>query len=104
MSAGEMFENLVVISPVKVVWQRNRIILPRSGRFVQYHDPVRIRIRQRSKQNCVDDAKDGGVGADAERERDDRNGGEGGILDQLSKRKTKMIHNIFITPFVMPQS
>ena len=62
-----MFENGVVILPIEIIGQRDRIILSRPGRFVQDHDPVGVRIRQRPKQDGVDDAEDRGVRADAER-------------------------------------
>ena len=37
----------------------------------QHREPVRVGIRQRLEQQRVDDAEDGGVGADADGERDD---------------------------------
>src|SRR6202034_412220 len=39
-------------------------------------------IAQRAKEHGVDHREDGGVGAYAERERHDRNGGEAGILPE----------------------
>ena len=68
-----MFENGVVVLPIEIIRQRDRIILSRPGRFVQNHDPVGIRIRQRPEQDGIDDAEDRGVRADAERERQDGN-------------------------------
>ena len=41
-----------------------------------------MRIRQRPQEHGVDHAEDGGVGADAEGERDDGDNAEGGRLDQ----------------------
>jgi len=35
------------------------------------HDPVGVRIGQRTQQHAVDDAEDRGVGANAEAERED---------------------------------
>ena len=94
VGAGEMFENLVVILPIEIIRQRNRVILAGSGRFVQDHDPVRVWIRQRPKQNGVDDAEDGGVRPDAESECNNSNCGERRILDHLPKSKTKIVHRI----------
>ena len=37
----------------------------------QPHEPIRLLERQRPQQHGVDDAEDGGVGADAEREHGD---------------------------------
>src|SRR5206468_5536002 len=41
----------------------------------------------------VDDAKDSGIRADSEREGNDRNRRECGILDQLPQRKSEITHN-----------
>src|SRR5207244_3363951 len=59
-----------VALPIEIVWQRDRVILTRAGRFIQHHDPIGIWIRQRPQQDCVDYAKDGGVCADSQRQRD----------------------------------
>jgi hypothetical protein len=53
-----------------------------------------LRIRQWAKQDRVNDAEDGGVRADAERERDDRDDGESGILEKLSNGEAKITHGI----------
>ena len=87
MSRGEMFKNGIVLLPIKIIWERHRIILSRPGRFVQDHDPVGIRIRQRPEQNGVDDAEDGGVRADPERKRQDCNRGKRRIVDEQSQSK-----------------
>ena len=51
-----------------------------EGRMVRphKHEPVRIMIRQGLKQHGVDDAEDGGVGPDAQREGEHGDGGETG--------------------------
>jgi hypothetical protein len=40
------------------------------------HDPIGLCVGRRLKQQRVDDAEDGGIGTDAERQSDDRNRGE----------------------------
>lgn len=49
------------------------------------HDPVGVRIRQRLQHNYVDHRKDGGVGANTQRQRRDGDSGETGALAQDSK-------------------
>ena len=44
--------------------------------------PIGARIGQRLQHDAVDDAEDGGVGADAERQRQDGDGGVGRALEQ----------------------
>src|SRR5438128_8970543 len=92
MRSGKMFENRVVVSPVEIVRQRNRIILSWSGRFVENHDSVSVWIRQRSQQHCIDDAEDSGVSADPERKRDDDDGGKRRVFDELPERETQITH------------
>ena len=56
------------------------------GAFVdpplEYRQPLRLRDRQRVEQHSADDAVDGDVGADPERERQHGHGGEGRALAQ----------------------
>ena len=89
-----MFKNGVVLLPIKIIRERDRIILSRPGRFIQDHDPVGIRIRQRPKQDGVDDAEDRGVRTDTESERQDCDGGKRRIVDELPQRKPYIIHII----------
>src|ERR1700719_2767422 len=49
------------------------------------HDPVGIRIRQRLQQDYVDHRKDGGVGANTQRQRRDGDSRETGTLAQDAK-------------------
>src|SRR6266436_2390668 len=93
MGSGEVFEDGVVVSPIEVVRQRNGIILSRSRRFVEHHDPVCVRVRQRSQQYCIDDAKDGRVRADAECESENRDGRKRRVLNELPNRETEITHS-----------
>ncbi len=47
---------------------------------------IRIGIRQRTEEDRVDEAEDGGVGADTERQREDRGERETGIAPQHAQR------------------
>src|SRR4029077_12299944 len=85
MSCGEMLKNDVVLLPIEIVGQRNGAILARTGRFVQDHDPGRVRIRKRPQENRVDDAEDRSVRTNPERERQDSDQSEPGRFAKLAK-------------------
>jgi hypothetical protein len=50
--------------------------------MIEHDQLIRLRIRQRLQQHAVDDAEDGGVGADADRQGQDGDSGEHRQLDQ----------------------
>ena len=50
------------------------------ARFAEEEKFARIAIRERAKKGRVDDGEDRGVGADAEGESEDDDGGKAGIL------------------------
>jgi len=52
--------------------------------FLEADQFFRVRIRQRSKQDRIDYAEDRCIGADAEREGDNRNGSKRRLLEKLS--------------------
>ena len=54
--------------------------------------------RQRPQQHGVDDAEDGGIGADAERERQHRDGGEAGRAAQTSDRVPHVVSDVLQPP------
>ena len=54
--------------------------------MVQDHELVGVRVRQRAQEHGVDDGEHGDVGADAERERQQRRDGEGGLAHELTER------------------
>ena len=60
---------------------------------LEKHKVLRILDGKRSEYDGIDEAEDGGVSADAERERDNRDGREPWVLGQLTQRQTKIIHN-----------
>jgi hypothetical protein len=55
-----------------------------AQRFVDHHEAVAPRIRQRPQQQLIDDGKDRGVAADAEREREDDGNREAGTRAQAA--------------------
>src|SRR5213595_3521891 len=57
-------------------------------------EPFGVAVRQRAEQKSVDNAENGGVGTDAEREREHGHGGEAGVLQQLAEGVAKVTkHN-----------
>ena len=54
------------------------------------HQPIRRDRRHRFQQQAVDGAEDGGVGADAEGERGDRDEGEAGRADEEPGREPQI--------------
>src|SRR5436190_24215410 len=91
-----MLEGTVVPLPVEVIGKGNGYFRLRRGRLVKDDQPVRLRIRQRSQQHRVDHAKDGGIRADTERERDDGDEGEGRRLQQRAQSKLKITDHCLI--------
>ena len=53
-----------------------------------------MRERQRPEQHRVDDAEDGGVHADAEREREDDDGSEAGPAAQHAQRVSNILEEL----------
>ena len=80
-----MLKNSVVSLPIEIIGQRDGEVLARAGRFVQDHDAIGIRIRQRLEKDGVDDTKGGGVRTDAERKRQDSNERESRRLAELAQ-------------------
>src|SRR5207245_987786 len=82
----EMFENGVVTFPIEIIRESDGKLLSWSGGLGQNHDALGVWIRKRPEQDRVNDAKDGGVRADAERERQDRNCSKGRLFRERSHR------------------
>ena len=66
----------VVLLPVEKVERRDAVALAARRLLEHADDAVGVRVGQRLQQQSVDEAEDGGVGADAERERQQRHGRE----------------------------
>jgi hypothetical protein len=56
--------------------QQRRHIAQLGHDLVHDVQPIRVRVRQGTQDDGVDDAEDGGIGADAERQRRDGDSGE----------------------------
>ena len=58
--------------------------------LVEHDQLVRARDRQLAQQDLIDEREDGGVGADAERERQDRDGREQGTAAESAERQAQV--------------
>jgi hypothetical protein len=57
------------------------------------HQPIRLGDRHRLEHDRVDHAEDGGIGADAERQRQRGDGSEGGTLREHAKAVTEILEH-----------
>ena len=76
---GHLLERTCPLAPVEEVRIRD-VQLKVGTPFVEPGDPRRITIRKWFEENAVDDAEDGGVGADAEGKGQDGDRGEAGSV------------------------
>ena len=79
-------EHGVVLLPVEKVQRGDAVALAARRLLEHAHDAVGVRVGERLQQQSVDEAEDGGVGADAERERQQRHDGESRTPRQGSHR------------------
>ncbi len=92
----EMREALIALLPFAVIGHRGAYI-SRAARHIHRQQPrqlFRFRIWQRTQQHGIDDAEDRRVRADAQRQREDGNQGESGILQQHSRAVTKILQQV----------
>ena len=78
-------EHCALGAPVDEVARRRPLVggpAARTHVLPEHHQPIRGPVRQRPDQQRVDDGEDGGVGADAERDREDGDGAKRGRLDE----------------------
>ena len=68
-------------------------------RRVDEHDQTtRLRIRQRPEQDGVEDREDGGIGADAQRQRGQRDGSKTGVLTQHAHSVAQIVEQRIHVP------
>ena len=79
---GQALEAAAVLLPVDEVRIGDRHAREVRRRLAEPHQAVGIAVGQRLEENAVDDAEDGGVGADPERQRDHRDGREARVPGQ----------------------
>jgi hypothetical protein len=64
------------------------------GGLAHEEQPLAVRIRQRFEQHAVYHAEDGGIGADTEAERQDREHGERPVLPQCAERDPDVLYGL----------
>jgi hypothetical protein len=93
---GDVFEHLIALAPVAV--QRAADLRPRQAHrrrpVPERGQPLGLAEGQRPQRDAVDDAEDGGGGADAERDREDRRGGEAGLLAQHARAVAQVLEQM----------
>jgi len=77
--------------PIEIVERRNSVALTLGRLFQHAHDAVGVRVRQGPEEHAVDKAEDRGVRADAQGQRQDRNGGESGAAAQRSEGVSQVL-------------
>ena len=88
---GHEVEDGVIRLPVEEI-QRGDAVAVAAGRLLEdTDDPIGIRVRQRLEQDAVNEAEDRGVGADAERQREDRDRCKSRTLRQGSPAVTQVL-------------
>jgi hypothetical protein len=60
--------------------------------LVEIDEAIRIAVREGAQEDSVDEAEDGGGGADAEGERYDGEGGESGVLAEHAEAEGEILH------------
>ena len=83
----DVLEPALPLSPVLEVGIRDERPVAARPRLPQHHQPVRLAVGQGREHHAVDDAEDRGVGADAERQGDHRDGGECRLPAQRAQGK-----------------
>ena len=83
--------------PIVVVGHRRAGALDARARkrVVEKDEAVGFGIRQRPQQHGADDGEDRGVGADAERQRQDGGQREGAILAEQPEREAEILNQSF---------
>src|SRR5438309_7176098 len=59
----------------------------------EQREALRLRERQGTVEQGVDDREDGGIGADADREREDGDGGEPAAAGELAERRAEVLEH-----------
>ena len=79
---------------VQIVGDRHaRLREPNQRIRVPHEDqPLRVRVRQRPEQNLVQEAENGGIGANSQRQRHHRHQGEDRLLAQRADGIAKVLH------------
>ena len=104
--ARDLLESARLLPPVLEVRGRDVVARLRVQPIVlpDRHEAAGIAERQRAQQHGVDDREDGGVGADAERERQHDDRGETGALAHQAQRIAKILEQHVETPLLAEEA
>ena len=91
VEGADRFEALRALRPGQIVERRDPHRAGVGMVLEQLDEPVWLRVRQRAQQDGVGDAEDRGARADAERERQDRGGGDHRRPPQAAPRVAKVL-------------
>ncbi len=93
----ELLEDVSLTEPVVIVGHTGARALDPGFRIavVDQHQALGVRHRQGAEQDRVDDGEDDRVGADAERQREQRRHREGAVLQQQAKGEAKVLAKAF---------
>src|ERR1035438_2572478 len=92
---GQGFEGTIARAKIAKV-ERVQRKLGVAGAVEEYaHDTVGLGIGKRPQQHAVDDAEDGAIRADGERQREHNHHGEAGVLAQRAQRVSQVAPKVF---------
>ena len=93
---GHLVEGGALRAPVVEVRGGDGEELAKGGMsFPEGEEAAGMGVGKRLEEDAVDDSEDGGIGADAEGEREDGDGGEGRILAQAADGVAHVLHEDF---------
>ena len=88
---GHEIEDLVVLLPVEEIQRGDAVPVAARRLFEHAHDAIGVVIRQRTEHQAVHEAEDRRVGADAERQRQDRHRREAWACSERSQGVTQVL-------------
>ena len=91
---GRVFDGLGLALPVQIVRNRHARLRQAHQRVAvpDEHEAVGGRVRQRAQQHLIQQAEDGGIGANPERQRQDGDEREDRLLAQRAQRVSDVLH------------
>src|SRR5438270_9975112 len=93
--SGDPLKGLLLVLPFEVVWLRIRRSLDWRLHAMDVHETIRIFVRKRAKQHGVHDAEDSSVGAYAQSQCNDGNGGEARTLEHRANSVAGVVKKSF---------
>ena len=92
---SQIFEDRVLFLPVKVVQCRDSVAATARRFFQHADDPFRLTIGQWLQQNAIDKTENRGIGADSNRERQDRDRGKSRTLPERPYSVAQILNQFF---------